>query len=53
VGEAIVAGHGIGEFKDIKKDAENFVIIEKTIQPKKENYERYSKTFDLYKKLVV
>lgn len=53
LGEAIIAGYGIGEFKNIEETAENFVKIKKIIRPREKNYERYSKLFNLYKKLYL
>lgn len=53
VGLALIAGYGIGIFKDLKEAAESFVRIEKVIKPEEEKYERYSKFFGLYKKLCL
>ncbi len=53
VGEAIIAGNGIKEFKNLEDAAKNFVRIKKITRPRKENYEKYSRIFDLYKKIYL
>lgn len=51
IGAAILAGKGIGIYKDIKPVIDNFNPIIGKILPNKSNYINYSKQFELYKKL--
>lgn len=51
MGVAILAGKGVGIYKDIKSVIDNFnPIIGKNL-PNEANYISYSKQFDIYKKL--
>ncbi|MCJ7471384.1 MAG: FGGY-family carbohydrate kinase, partial [Actinobacteria bacterium] len=51
-GSAIIAGYGVGIFKDLKETANNHVEIEKTIDPEAENNKAYSKFVKYYSELL-
>jgi len=51
IGAAILAGKGIGIYKDIKPVIDNFNPIIGKMLPNKSNYICYSEQFELYKKL--
>ena len=51
IGNSILAGFGVGIYKDMGKAADRVVKVEKIVDPKKENIERYQSFFRLYKKL--
>jgi sugar (pentulose or hexulose) kinase len=51
IGNSILAGFGVGIYKDMVEAADRVIKVEKTVEPKKENFERYQKFFQLYKKL--
>ncbi|MCL2266445.1 MAG: autoinducer-2 kinase [Treponema sp.] len=49
LGAAILAGKGIGLYKNIKETAKSLVKIEKTFTPNKDNREVYDKAFENWK----
>ena len=51
LGSAIVAGVGVGAFKDYVEAAEKAIKIRATFEPDPRNFEKYSKWFEGYKKL--
>jgi len=51
IGAAILAGKGLGIYRDIKSVIDNFNPIIEKILPNKSNYINYSKQFDIYKEL--
>jgi sugar (pentulose or hexulose) kinase len=51
IGNSILAGFGVGIYKDMVKAADRVIKIEKVVEPIRENVERYKKFFQLYKKL--
>jgi len=51
IGNSILAGFGVGIYKDMVEAADRVIKVEKIVEPKKENFERYQKFFQLYKKL--
>ena len=51
IGNSILAGFGVGIYKDMVEAADRVIKIEKVLEPRKENFERYSAIFQLYKKL--
>lgn len=51
LGTAILAGHGIGLYKDISETARNFVSWESTYQPDEKNHELYNKMYDSWRKV--
>ena len=51
LGSAMLAGIGIGVFKDYKDAAKKLVRITETIKPDMDNHNSYNKQFEIYKKL--
>lgn len=48
LGAAIIGGHAVGLFDDIRRTAEGFVNVIKKIEPIKKNYSIYRKYIELY-----
>jgi len=51
IGNSILAGFGVGIYKDMVKAADQVIKIEKVVEPIPENVDRYKKLFPFYKKL--
>lgn len=51
IGNSILAGFGVGIYKDMVEAADKVIKIEKVVEPIKANTERYQAFFRLYKKL--
>lgn len=51
-GAAILAGHGIGVFSDLKETADRFVGIERVFTPDMDKHVIYSKYKELYRQFV-
>lgn len=49
IGNAILAGFGVGIYKSMIEAADRIVKIERILEPGKENYKRYKDLFQLYK----
>jgi xylulokinase len=53
IGNSILAGFGVGIYKDMVKAAQQVVKIERVVEPRKEYAERYAGLFELYKNLYI
>ncbi len=51
LGTAILAGYGIGLYKDISETARNLVIWENTYQPDKKNHKKYNEIYGSWREL--
>jgi sugar (pentulose or hexulose) kinase len=51
LGAAILAGTGVGIFKDPINAIENIVKVTKRIKPRHESHEKYIKLYNVYRKL--
>jgi len=52
LGDAILAGFGVGVFSNLKNAVDTMVKVEKIIHPNKENVQIYEKYYRVYLKLV-
>jgi len=50
-GAALLAGVGVGIFKNMEKAAKRCVEVVEVLEPNLENYEKYAKIFDVYQKM--
>jgi len=48
LGDVILAGLGIGLYKDAVKASDELISVVERLTPNKENYEKYSKLFNVY-----
>ena len=53
IGNAILAGYGVGIYPDMVKAAKQVVKIERVVEPRTEFAQRYADLFGLYKKLYL
>jgi len=51
IGNAILAGFGVGIYKSMIEAADQIVKIERIIEPREECYQRYADLFQLYKSI--
>jgi xylulokinase len=51
IGNSILAGFGVGIYKDMVKAADQVIKIEKVVEPIPENVDRYKRLFPFYKRL--
>jgi len=51
IGAAILAGKGVGIYKDLKTASDNFITIVDRIFPIEHNFSKYSEQFEIYKRL--
>jgi len=51
IGNAILAGFGVGIYKNMIEAAEQIVKVEKILEPRREYYKRYTELFQLYKSI--
>ncbi len=51
LGTAILAGYGIGLYKDISKTAQDLVVWEKTYQPDKKNHKKYNEMYEPWREV--
>jgi xylulokinase len=50
-GAALIAGVGVGVYKNFTEAGNRIIKVEKTIIPRIQNTERYEQNYQLYKKL--
>jgi xylulokinase len=53
IGNAILAGYGVGIYPDMVKAAKQVIKIERVVEPRKEFAQRYADLFGLYKKIYL
>jgi len=51
IGNSILAGFGVGIYKDMQEAARKVIKIERVVEPRREYAQRYADLFALYKKL--
>ena len=53
IGNSILAGFGVGIYKDMVDAADRVVKVEKVVEPRREYFERYQAIFRIYKDLYL
>jgi xylulokinase len=53
IGNSILAGYGVGIYKDMVSAARQVVKIERVVEPRKEYAERYAEMFQIYKNIYL
>lgn len=51
IGNSILAGFGVGIYKDMEAAAKQVIKVERVVEPRREYKERYSEMFEVYKSI--